>query len=109
MGGFSQVYAAASGEAWVAGEGGRILHTADGGATWQQQATGVGASLIGLAFSDAEHGWAVSAAMPGVVLKTTDGGAHWRLTTIGTRERYLTVSVERQRRLARRHGVPERL
>jgi photosystem II stability/assembly factor-like uncharacterized protein len=93
VGGFSQVYAAASGEAWVAGEGGRILHTADGGATWQQQATGVGASLVGLAFTDAEHGWAVSAAMPGVVLKTTDGGAHWRLTTIGTRERYLSVSA----------------
>lgn len=93
VGGFSQVYAAASGEAWVAGEGGRILHTTDGGATWQQQATGVGASLVGLAFSDSEHGWAVSAAMPGVVLKTIDGGAHWRLTTIGTRERYLSVSA----------------
>ncbi len=93
VGGFGQVCAAASGEAWVAGEGGRILHTADGGVTWAQQATGVGASLIGLAFSDAEHGWAVSAAMPGVVLETTDGGAHWKLTTVGTRERYLTVSA----------------
>ena len=93
VGGLAQVYAAAGGEAWVAGEGGRILYTADGGVTWKQQATGVGASLIGLAFSDAEHGWAVSAAMPGVVLKTADGGAHWKLTTVGTRERYLTVSA----------------
>ena len=93
VGGLAQVYAAAGGEVWVAGEGGRILYTADGGVTWMQQATGVGASLIGLAFSDAEHGWAVSAAMPGVVLKTTDGGAHWKLTTVGTRERYLTVSA----------------
>ncbi len=89
--GFTQVVAVAGGEAWVAGDGGRILHTSDAGQTWRQQPTGVGSSFTGLAFSDAEHGWAVSPGMRGTVLRTTDGGDHWRLTAVGARERYFTV------------------
>lgn len=89
--GFTQVVAAAGGEAWVAGDGGRILHTTDAGQTWRRQPTGVGSSFTGLAFSDAEHGWAVSPGLRGTVLRTSDGGDHWQLTKVGDRERYFTV------------------
>jgi photosystem II stability/assembly factor-like uncharacterized protein len=92
-GSLSEVYAAAGGEAWVAGDGGRILHTTDGGDTWELQATGIGAAITGIAFTDAEHGWAISSGLRGVVLKTADAGAHWVLTPVGTLERFFSLQA----------------
>jgi len=66
---------------------GRILHTADGGATWQQQTSGTDFLLEKVLFVDRDHGWAVGgwprdAAVSlfggmGVILATRDGGKHW--------------------------------
>ncbi|NUQ37105.1 MAG: hypothetical protein HUU23_04775, partial [Caldilineales bacterium] len=52
--------------AWAAGAGGIILHSADGRATWTQQADALAPALRGLAFSNNSTGWAVG-----------DGGAIW--------------------------------
>ena len=60
-------------DGWVAG-GGVILHTADGGSTWTVQHRGSGA-VLGLSFSDAHDGWALTAQGP--PLRTSDGGATW--------------------------------
>ncbi len=89
------------GEVWVAGVGGRILHTADGGLTWEKQVTGVGITFTALAFTDADNGWAVSRSLPGAVMRTTDGGAGWRVTQVRDtndatderRARYFDVGV----------------
>ncbi len=57
------------------GHGTVVLRTSDGGATWQSANLGKisVAGLTSLAFSDANHGWA----MGDMVLKTSDGGATW--------------------------------
>ena len=61
--------------AWVVGTRGTILSTADGGATWRQQPSGVQTWLSAVHFSDRQHGWAVGGL--NTILKTADGGETW--------------------------------
>ncbi|MEK7217068.1 MAG: YCF48-related protein, partial [Chloroflexota bacterium] len=73
------------------GEAGTILHTADGGAHWsvQFQMPGIG-YLRGVAFADAQNGWAVGG--NGTILHTGDGGANWSTgTIIGTAHFYINA------------------
>ena len=51
---------------------GPILATTDGGATWSAQSSGSSEKLIGVAFPDATHGWAVG--NNGTILATATGG-----------------------------------
>jgi photosystem II stability/assembly factor-like uncharacterized protein len=65
----------------VSGDG-VLLHSADGGATWETQWGGGAADLrlSDVDMVDANVGWAVgdgSAAQKSIVLHTTDGGATW--------------------------------
>ena len=69
-------------QGWAAGHDGVILHTADGGHSWQRQfdgrklgAQGAENPLLDIWFADANEGWAVGAF--GLILHTADGGAHW--------------------------------
>jgi len=62
--------------AWAVGEGGVILKTSDGGATWTPQVSGTGAALFGVSAIDSSTAWAVGAG--GVIVATSDGGATWR-------------------------------
>jgi photosystem II stability/assembly factor-like uncharacterized protein len=65
---------------WVAGYGGVMLHSGDGGESWQQQRTFAGASLGCVSFLDERSGWAVG--WSGTILRTTDGGNTWRATPV---------------------------
>jgi photosystem II stability/assembly factor-like uncharacterized protein len=83
--------AAADGQLWAGGHDGVILHSADGGKSWQVQrrdpymlAEGEdtadrdirqGAPVLDLLFTDATHGLAVGAYS--LMLHTGDGGATW--------------------------------
>jgi len=61
---------------WAVGArfpGGKIVRTADGGATWTEQT--VDERLISVCFVTAQSGWAVGE--NGILLKTTDGGLTW--------------------------------
>lgn len=71
---------------WAVGDGGTILASTDGGATWNGQASGVAAGLTGVWFSDASHGWVVGASSwsGDCILNTSDGGAHWTMQLPGT-------------------------
>ena len=65
---------------WVTA-GSDILATTDGGQTWSEQHDG-GTDLRGLAFLDADRGWAVGGTAPpggpgSLILGTTDGGDTW--------------------------------
>ncbi len=61
---------------WVAGAPGSfVLHSADGGRTWDVQRTGQTVPLSDLCFVDEQHGWAVGAL--GTILATRDGGRSW--------------------------------
>ena len=72
---------------WAAGGLGTILHTADGGETWDEQDSGTDFILERVFFVDRNHGWAIGgwprdAAVSvyggmGVILVTADGGRHW--------------------------------
>lgn len=63
---------------WAVGHAGVILHTADGGETWQLQRSDPGADqpLFSVLFRDADHGFAVG--LWSLLLETADGGKTWR-------------------------------
>lgn len=67
---------------WIAGSPGTvILHSPDGGGTWQGHATGQRVPLHRIAFADESHGWAVGDL--GTILHTTDGGQTWHVQRRG--------------------------
>jgi photosystem II stability/assembly factor-like uncharacterized protein len=76
-------------EAWVAGYPGLILHTTDGGATWNRQCGVTGQALFAVDFADPQHGWIVGRA--GIALSTADGGKTWRQSTPVCPEELLAV------------------
>ena len=59
----------------VAGYGGKILVTSDGGFTWTRAETGTDRAIFKLDFADARNGWAVG--QEGLIMHTTDGGKTW--------------------------------
>lgn len=62
-------------EGWVVGSSGTILHTVDGGTTWEAQESGTDRDLKAVAFVDNQRGWVVGHG--GTILQTKDGGRHW--------------------------------
>ena len=59
---------------WAVGDGGTIIHTADGGKTWAAQDSGVSLALDQVTFADSSRGFIVGV---DTILATTDGGASW--------------------------------
>lgn len=57
---------------WMAGDAGVILHTIDGGITWETQNSGIDNHEI--YFRDENNGWVVGS---GAIRHTTDGGQTW--------------------------------
>jgi photosystem II stability/assembly factor-like uncharacterized protein len=73
-----------SSNGWAVGDRGVVWHTSNGGATWEEQPSGVTFRLNSVFFLDSRRGWAVGGACRpyahatyGVVLRTTNGGASW--------------------------------
>lgn len=67
---------------WTVGEGGKILRSTDGGATWTRQRDASHLfNLIDVSFSDVSNGWTVG----GEELHTTDGGQTWVRVSTGVR------------------------
>jgi photosystem II stability/assembly factor-like uncharacterized protein len=64
---------------WAVGEKGTILHTDDGGDTWQWQDSPVDGSLEHVVFVDAQSGWISGPHRDGksLLLQTQDGGRTW--------------------------------
>jgi photosystem II stability/assembly factor-like uncharacterized protein len=67
-------------EAWVAGAQGTILHSSDGGATWQVVPSGVTDALRSVAVA---YEGGVYVAGDGVLLFTADAGVRWRRVSAG--------------------------
>jgi len=61
---------------WIPGLYGTMLHTSDGGTTWQMQNTGTKYHLFSADFVDERNGWAIGEWY--TILRTTDGGATWQ-------------------------------
>jgi photosystem II stability/assembly factor-like uncharacterized protein len=67
---------------WIAGAPGTcVLHSPDGGQTWQLFRTEQTTPIRGLAFIDEYRGWAVGSL--GTILHTRDGGQSWRVQHSG--------------------------
>ncbi len=60
---------------WIAGSGGTILHTSDGGIAWAFQETGLKNTWNAVHFTDAENGWICG---DGVILSTDNSGKTWK-------------------------------
>jgi len=67
---------------WIAGTPGtRVLHSADGGQSWQVFDTGQPLPLRAITFLDDYRGWAVGAM--GTILATRDSGRTWQIQRRG--------------------------
>jgi photosystem II stability/assembly factor-like uncharacterized protein len=77
------------------GQRGHIVHSADGGATWQQAKVPVSSDLTAVFFASERKGWAVG--HDGVILATTDGGLTWTLQLDGHKANELLVRHMEQR------------
>ncbi|MBI4535042.1 MAG: T9SS type A sorting domain-containing protein [Ignavibacteriae bacterium] len=66
---------------WIAGSGGLVMHTTDGGVSWQQQTSGTNEQLQCIRFADLQRGWAVGL---GIMIRTTNGGQMWLRDTVET-------------------------
>jgi photosystem II stability/assembly factor-like uncharacterized protein len=66
---------------WAAGDRGTIIHTTDGGDTWQTQSSGFETGIVDIFFLNNSTGWAlvwsVSNPTGTIILKTKDGGGSW--------------------------------
>ena len=81
---------------WAVGSPGTlVLHSPDGGQSWQLQRTGQALPLQAVDFVDSQRGWAVGAM--GTILATVDGGKSWhRQHSGGTRPAMLVVLADDQ-------------
>ena len=67
---------------WLGASIGQVLHTTDGGKTWQVQKTGTtNANITDLHFINDLEGWAIAPQRRdgGFVLQTVDGGKYWKI------------------------------
>jgi len=65
---------------WATGSGGAIIHTSDGGTSWNIQDSGTTNPLEDIFFIDELTGWAAG---NNRLLKTTDGGTTWTEQNFG--------------------------
>jgi len=82
------VYFLNQNQGWVAGSGGTLLETSDGGSTWKKVSTHTKDSLRDVYFADDHEGWLVAERdvyklktndeARSYLLKTEDGGLTWR-------------------------------
>jgi photosystem II stability/assembly factor-like uncharacterized protein len=77
--------------AWVCGEAGTILYTANGGATWQRQDSGTTADLFGIAFHE-ENGCVIAVGAGGTILRSTNNGTTWTLVPAPTTQTLHDIS-----------------
>jgi photosystem II stability/assembly factor-like uncharacterized protein len=75
--------------AWIVGFEGTIVHTSDGGKTWNHQMPPVQEDFYDVAFIDEQTGWIVG--KYGTILHTTNGGKDWIKQVSGTDQRLFKV------------------
>ena len=77
-------------EAWAVGEGGTVIATKDGGATWNEQASGTTSDLTSVTMGSDRAGWAVGDG--GAIVVTGNGGTTWKGQSSGTRTDLTSVT-----------------
>lgn len=80
---FNDVFFADEKNGWIVGDQGKIIHTGNGG-NWDEQDSGVGATLYAVHFTNSTNGWVVG--NYGIILHTVDGGNTWIISQSDTGE-----------------------
>jgi len=75
---------------WAVGDSGTILHTEDGGKSWNPQVSNARDTLGSVAFATPQSGWAVGGS--GTILHTEDGGKSWNPQVSNTRDNLYSVA-----------------
>ena len=88
---FKSVFFIDANTGWIAAEDGKILHTTDGGSSWQAQTVATSRDLESIFFVDANRGWTVGDS--GNIFHTNNGGTSWNLQTSGTAKDLKSVFV----------------
>ncbi len=81
-----------SGNGWIVGNEGLILHTTDRGETWEKQDSGETVTFYSAHFVDENEGWIVGDG--GIVIHTADGGTSWEKQNSGAIEQLREVVGE---------------
>ena len=82
---------------WISGQEGLVLHTADGGQTWNQQETDAYDDLHDIVFIDKQRGWAVGGDIfANMILHTANGGETWEPQSGGRSTALRSISVHKQ-------------
>lgn len=81
----------AGGDGWAVGDFGLVLHSGDGGDTWERQPLETTLALLGVDFLDEERGVAVG--QSGTVFYTEDGGGRWARARADFSGRLLSVAL----------------
>ena len=74
---FTDIYFADAKHGWIVGHQGWILHTDDGGVSWEKQMVNTHEDFKAVYFTNLRNGWAVGD--KGLIAITDDGGRHWTL------------------------------
>lgn len=75
------IYTYSTDLAWTVGENGLILHTENGGQSWNIQNIDTKRTLNGVSFANASIGWVVG--NNGIIARSSSGGARWTLLSSG--------------------------
>ncbi len=83
---------------WVAGDSGTILHTVNGGLSWDIQNSQTNNDIMDVFFLNRHLGWAssfnfISVPFGTVLLKTTDGGINWSTETYPEENIFITCML----------------
>jgi photosystem II stability/assembly factor-like uncharacterized protein len=65
---------------WLVGDGGLVMRSNDGGASWTRQPVATLSDLSKVQFADSRSGW-LATALGGEIWRTTDGGQSWARTS----------------------------
>ena len=85
------IFAVNANTIFAVGNGGLVLVSTNGGASWTVLPTGVTANLFGVFFTSATTGWVVGA--NGTILFTSNGGATWTPQVSGTSQQLNSISM----------------
>ena len=73
---------------WAVGDNGLLLHSSDGGFSWNFQGTGLKTGFSEIQFVDSQNAWIVG--RNGLILHSNNGGARWTIQNSGTDVDFLT-------------------
>ena len=90
-GDLNSVYFIDANTAWAVGNGGRVVKSVNGGASWTVQTSNTAQNLTGVKFTSTTNGYACGD--NGTVIYTVNGGTNWLSYTTSSTRNLLSIDV----------------